>query len=411
MSAAAARRRKQLAARTNVVGEQLTQILATTAPMDEAVAYEALQLAQSMVRKKIASGLYTEGCDLCYTTAAVLLQKGRVSVASQLLTLLVQVLLETHTSETDGWWTRLAELHETHGTALQTLTLTKVMPPPEVERLLRLHREWLLAAVQWSADLGTTKYGHVQLHKWLGEHCWKLASFMTSNKATATTAAVTTAVTTTTSTTTTENEEFIADLQCEAIQHLCLAEEPTVICQWLAALPAPTEAETTTGHTCPPALRDGLLTRAVLLFCALQNLRDANTLVRTYCMATGLTDEHLQQLAVSYTDKNDGKAPAHVTFCCMLLRILEKDVRTGPLYTWLLRSFKRSELDRLHRSAQTVGGYVTKIGKVYFHIQPPPNMLSMMESMMGGMMGGGGGGINPAMMQAAMAQLQQGGMM
>jgi hypothetical protein len=33
-------------------------------------------------------------------------------------------------------------------------------------------------------------------------------------------------------------------------------------------------------------------------------------------------------------------------------------------------------------------------------------MLSMMEGMMGGMGGAGGGGMNPAMMQAALAQLQ-----
>lgn len=41
------------------------------------------------------------------------------------------------------------------------------------------------------------------------------------------------------------------------------------------------------------------------------------------------------------------------------------------------------------------------------------NMMENMMSMMGGGGGGGGGmpgGLNPAMMQAAMAQVQQGGM-
>jgi hypothetical protein len=87
----------------------------------------------------------------------------------------------------------------------------------------------------------------------------------------------------------------------------------------------------------------------------------------------------------------------------MLLRICEKNVRTGPLYQWLLKSFKR-ELENTAKPA-ALATFTTKIGKIYFNIQPPPSMLSMMENMM---MGGPGGmgGINPAMMQAAMAQLQ-----
>jgi hypothetical protein len=110
--------------------------------------------------------------------------------------------------------------------------------------------------------------------------------------------------------------------------------------------------------------------------------------------------------------KDDGKAPSHVVFGSMLLKILEKDVRTGPLYTWLLKSFRR-ELDLMPKS-QVISSYTTKIGKVYFNIQPPPSMMSMMESMMG-MMGGGGmaggaGGMNPAMMQAMMQGMQGGGM-
>jgi hypothetical protein len=86
----------------------------------------------------------------------------------------------------------------------------------------------------------------------------------------------------------------------------------------------------------------------------------------------------------------------------MLVRICEKDARTGPLFQWATRSFKR-ELDKLHKPQEIVS-YTTKIGKIYFGIQPPPSMLNMMENMMGGM--GGGGGMNPAMMQAALAQLQ-----
>jgi hypothetical protein len=101
-------------------------------------------------------------------------------------------------------------------------------------------------------------------------------------------------------------------------------------------------------------------------------------------------------------NKDDGKSQAHVVFCSMMLRICEKDQKTGPLWTWLLRSFKK-ELDLLAKP-QVVQSYTTKIGKVYFNIQPPPSMMSMMENMMGMM--GGGGGMNPAMMAQAMQSMQ-----
>jgi hypothetical protein len=109
------------------------------------------------------------------------------------------------------------------------------------------------------------------------------------------------------------------------------------------------------------------------------------------------------ELTKSYTSKEDGKAPSHVIFCCMLLRVCEKDPRTGPLFSWLLRSFKR-ELDGLYK-IQIIQSYTTKIGKIYFNIQPPPSMMNMLENMMGMMGGGGAGGINPAMMQAMMQNM------
>ena len=68
---------------------------------------------------------------------------------------------------------------------------------------------------------------------------------------------------------------------------------------------------------------------------------------------------------------------------------------------------------------QVIKKYTTKIGMVYFAIQPPPSMMAMMENMMsgggmGGMGGMGGGmppgGINPQMMQMAMQAMQGGGM-
>ena len=397
MSAAAARRRKQLAARNaqqDNVGSQLSQILANNKDdMDEATAYEALQLAQSQVRKKIATHHIQEGCELCYTTGLALLQKGRVSVASQLLALLTDVLRETHTPESDEWLDRMEQLQQAHVTAMEKMTKNK-NSLQETTRLERLQRDWLLRALQWSADIGTTRFGHNRLQALLGHHCWKLANLEQKDDA-ATPGLL-------------EDEE-IAELQCDAVQHMALAEDPQTIITWLQTLPEPTPAETKAGHTCPPALRDALFTRAILLLAAVENLRDANALLQGYVESVESRDP--ADLALSYTDKNDGQAPSHAMFANMLLRILCKDRRTGPLYSWLMRSFQR-ELDMLYKP-QTVAGFCTKIGKIYFNIQPPPNMMSMMENMMG-MMGGAGGGMgggpNPAMMQALAAQMQKGGM-
>ena len=89
----------------------------------------------------------------------------------------------------------------------------------------------------------------------------------------------------------------------------------------------------------------------------------------------------------------------------MLIRVCEKDPRTGPLFSWLLRSFKR-ELDGFYK-VQIIQSYTSKIGKIYFNIQPPPSMMNMLENMMGSMGGGGGmPGVNPAMMQAMMQNMQ-----
>ena len=376
MSAAAARRRKQLAARQNeqdVVGTQLKNLLVSEDTMPEEKAYEALQVAQSSIRRKVKEGSLSDACDLAYSTSLALLKKGRVSVASQLLTLLTGVLRETHTVETDDWINRLVELHVAHTKAME-----EIPAGVEATRLKRLQRVWLASALQWSSELGKIRYGSNKLQEILGEHCWMLSSIVEPSDD--------------------EEEDEVADLRCDAVQYMALAEKPNEIVAWLKSLPAPTTEETAAGHTCPPALRDALLTRTILLLCAVENLRDANTLLRSFI--DEVEDRTIKELVDLYTNKGSGKAPSHIIFCTMLVRICEKDARTGPLFQWAIRSFKR-ELDKLHHPQEIVS-YTTKIGKIYFGIQPPPSMLNMMENMMGG----GGGGMNPAMMQAAMAQLQ-----
>jgi hypothetical protein len=373
------------------VGSQLEALL-NTPDLDEATAYEALQLAQSLIRKRVKEGQFASATDLAYHSSSKLLQGGRVSVASQLLSLLVAVLRETHTEETQVWLDRLDELQAQHSGAIEKLISLKVNEE-EIMRLQRLQLEWLRSCVSWSADLGTTTLGSNRLHHLLSMLSWKLSLEDTAEEVSMEE----------------PEDDWIQELQMDAIQHAAIAERPDQILDWMSTLADPSADEIKAGHKCPPAVRDGLLTRAVLAFVCLENLRDANALVRGYI--DSMEKRNINELAKSYTSKDDGQAPSHVMFCCMLLRVCEKDSRTGPLYSWLLRSFKR-EMDLMYKP-NMVMAYTVKIGKIYFNIQPPPSMLNMLENMMG-MMGGGGlggpGGINPAMMQAAFAQMQ-GGMM
>lgn len=317
---------------------------------------------------------------MAYTVSLQLLERGRVSVASQLLALLANVLIEVGIESDGTWVTRMETIDTTYIGALETM---RVAQPDEYERLMRLHYQYLKKIVKWSADFGRIKFGDLKLHNILGEQCWKLSSTMQhyddDDNA--------------------PNDEDYIDfgmegMRAEGIMHLALAEEPQRIGELLKTLPKPTAAQEKMGRDGGPAAeRDCLLTRSILVFAAMENLRDANVLIRLFIDEID-TDRELKKLSKSYMNKNDGLAPTHVMFCCMLLRVCEKD-RAGPLFQWLLRSFS-SDVGKMRPD---VKGYTTKIGRVYFGIQPPPDMLSMMENMMGMMAGGGMGGMMaPGMM-------------
>ena len=419
MSAAAARRKKQLAKRganpkapnNDPVESRLSTLLADPTLTEESVAYEALQLAQSAVRRNVKIGNFTKATNVAYTTSYDLLTKsGRVSVSSQLLMVLVQVLSETHTFCTDEWVTNFNKLDEAYRTALDADT---TMNSNERGRLQRLHLQFLKKGLKWSNDLGNVRYGNNGLHLLLGNHCWDMScdDSVVGTEKERLDAVAKKAQSSTDGDDEDEEEEYLdIGLRNEAVSHYALAEKVDLILEKLQSLPEPTKEERKMGHSCAPAQRDALLTRAVLVLLAIENLRDARTLADTYLKevehVAGRTDAELTK---SYLDKKDGKAPSHIIFCCMLIRICEKDTKTAPLFNWLVRNFG-AELATLH-GPEVIKTYTTKIGRVYFDIQPPPSMMNMMENMlsgMGGMGGGGMGGMNPAMMQQMMASMQGG---
>lgn len=454
MSAAAARRKKQLTARHAAAAHHVTSVIGGAGVVDgafpppsisaaanegtidpvrlrldallydpttlsrEGVAYEALQLAQSVVRRYVKAGSYDGATNAAYTASLALLAVGgRVAVCSQLLTVLVDALNETRTPPTADWTVRIAELDDAHRRALNA---DADMSPDERGRLQRLQLQFLRKVVKWSADCGSIKYGIAEYHALLAEHAWRMSCDVTVvgddgrgiNKRENNHVNVI------------DGEEdddgddgLDINLRNTAVTHYAFAggeNITSILLDKLRSLPAPTSEEIAFNHTCPPSQRDALLTRAVLVLLSIENLRDATMLVRSYLSsiegspATGRTAEMLTR---SYLDKTDGVAPSHVVFCCMLLRICEKDAKTAPLFTWLVRNFG-NELGTMV-DADSIRAYTTRIGRVYFDIVPPPTMMSMMENMFsgGGMGGMPGGGMNPAAMMQAMQAMQGGGRM
>jgi len=408
MSAAIARRRKQLAAKAALakqggadpITEKMNSLL-TPDSIDESTAYEALQLAQSQLRKCVKSGEYSKatidyGFDVCMT----LLEKHKkASVASQLLALLCQSLTETHTVCDTAW---IGRIQKVSGAYLEAVTV--VESEVEQKRLYRLHSKFLKSILGWSDLLGETTLGALEIHELIADHAWFLSETASdifpkkNSKAQEDEDG---------------GEEFTkVALQSDAVTHYALAEKPNAILEKIKDLPNPTNAETKVNHICPPCAREALLTRSILVFVTMENIRDAHTLLSAYIAQVEKRD--LETLKKSYMSKTDKKSPNHIVFLSMLLSIVRKDKKTGPLFTWLFKGFSNAELAKMYKP-EILKGYQTKIGKVYFDIQPPPGMMATIESMMG-MMGGGGmgggpgmGGMNPAMMQAMMGGMGGGG--
>jgi len=309
--------------------------------------------------------------------------------------------VETHTAYSEDWGDKFGKLNEAYRTALEG---DKTMDPAERGRLQRLHLQFLRKGLKWSNDLGNARHGAVEIHALLADHCW----YMSCDQAVVAADAMKGPAKTANVDEEEENAEEWSEsaLRNEAVTYYALAEKTSLILEKLKSLPGPTDEETKMGHTCPPCQRDALLTRSILSLLAIENLKDATSLASSFMKE--VESRSADELKKSYLDKTDGKAPSHIMFVNMLLRICEKDTKTAPLFTWLVKNFG-AELGTMH-NPEKIKSYTTKIGKVYFDIQPPPSMMAMMENMMGMMGGGGmgGGGMNPAMMQAAMAAMQGG---
>lgn len=377
MSAAAARRRKQLLQKKKQQEDlsssedpillRLNSLLSSDEPTEDE-AYEALQLVQSQVRRYIKLGEKKKAIDISLKVSTTFLTKKKASVCSQLLSLFSKIVVETNTECSDVLVKNVFDIDILYRDTVEQSDMDK----EEKERLLRLHLQFLRRIVRWSAEMSHVRFGNCELQEILAEHCWRMSFLAPPVKEEDN-------ITLDDD----DNEKTLVYARSDAMIHFALAEKPNRIIELLSTLPDPTATEEKMGRDGETACeRDCLFTRAILVFIAVENLRDANDLIRQYIAFDTSRDIH--QLAKSYMDKTDGKAPTHTMFCAMLLRVCEKD-RAGPLFQWLLRSFAAD----LNSLKPDVKSYTTKIGRVYFKIQPPPSMVNMMENMMTMMSGGG----------------------
>ncbi len=90
-------------------------------------------------------------------------------MSSQLMTVRLGVLIETHTYCTPEWVGSFCKLDRAHRSALDA---NVTMGPDERGRLQRLHLQFLKKALKWSSDLGRTRHGDAGMHTLLGDHCW-----------------------------------------------------------------------------------------------------------------------------------------------------------------------------------------------------------------------------------------------
>ena len=185
----------------------------------------------------------------------------------------------------------------------------------------QFHIDFLKAAIKWSDSLGEILLGSFELHKALAEVLWSAKQYSRS------------------------------------VLHFSLAECPTELVAKLCTVNDDYE-------------RDALLCLAGCNFMACENMRDASKMFIRY------------RLNYGKGAKYDGVKPTRpATFICWLIEICKRGSPSGSsvkLFNWVLHQF-----DDLQQKERTLTPLLQKIGRVYFDMKPPPNMMNMLESMLG----------------------------
>lgn len=376
MSAAARRRAKQLQKRNtngtteDAISTQLRTLLNSEANLDEATAYEALQLAQSVIRKSVKAGDGAKLMDIAMSSVQKLIascsspsssSSGSKTIGGVLIGMVSQLLVQTTEAMLE---VRLSVNEESLGTIMsmddlfyKQLSLLRSesaasgsnndersLSEENAKIQLKQRCKYLQKAIRWSDFMGDVRYGHAQLHSLIATALWEVTEYG------------------------------------DSVSHSALAEEPAVINERLVKLDNDNE-------------KDVLLCRAVLVMLTTENMRDANELCKLFIASEqgAKSSRNFDKFASEFLSK-ESKQKSYVIFATSVLGICEREKKAGALYTWLLGKFQAY----LQKKPELLP-YTTKIGQIYFNIQPPPSMLKQMESMMAMMGGLGGAGGMPGM--------------
>mmetsp|Transcript_13634 Transcript_13634/g.27175 ORF Transcript_13634/g.27175 Transcript_13634/m.27175 type:complete len:379 (+) Transcript_13634:96-1232(+) len=309
--------------------------------------YEALQLASSVVRRYAKAGDVAAAMATGTTATMRLLSHGKIPTATQLSRELIDMMMDYHATATDETIRDvITPIHEGYVAAIAASVASsstendgdESAEDPDREH----HISFLRDAVRWTDKLGTFRHGDPRVHAHLS------------------------------------SASFDAGRWQDGVTHGVYAEDPKFIAARLQSDP---ELNPPGGGNAGDQPRDVALTAAILMFLALENARDASACLRAFLEADRRDTKKLT--AAFLTSKS---SPNYVTFCCSLVRICETD--NSGWFNWITSGSQCGR--KLVEQNKGLQPYLTKIGKVYFGVQPPPSMLSMMENMMG-MMGGMGG--------------------
>jgi len=293
--------------------------------------------SQSLVRKSVKSGDGARLMEVAGTVTTKLLSGNN----SLLLGMASQLLLET----ADAMLEVRLEVNEKNLNEfykMDEMFANGLDALPARDAIQDKQRcKYLAKALRWTDLMGTVRFGELKMHSALASAMWNAGD------------------------------------RAESISHSAFAEEPEVINERLSSVDKKGE-------------KDLLLCRAVLTFLTAENLRDANALSDAFIKSDG---RNFEKLATEFFAK-EKKIKSFVIFCTSVLGIVEREQKAGALYTWLLGKFQ----GYLQRFPELLP-FTSRIGQIYFNIQPPPSMLKQMESMMAMMGGMGGmGGLPPGMM-------------
>ncbi|EEF38467.1 protein GET4 [Ricinus communis] len=259
--------------------------------------YGAQQMYKSISARYSSAQRYFEALDLLHSGACLQLKNGQVTCGSELAVLFVETLVKGKVPYDDNTLDRVREIYKMFPQIPLPQRLDDFGDDEEVQQLteaigaaktrVECCSSFLRAAIRWSAEFGASKNGSLQLHAMLAEYLF--------------------------------SESPEVDMT-RISYHFVRGDDPMQFASTLVNFMG----------KCYPGEDDLAIARAILLYLALGNLRDANRLM----------DEVKKQVE---SKKLDFPKSDLIQFITYLLPTLQRDA--FPLFNMLRASYK-SSIDR-----------------------------------------------------------------